>query len=61
MAEHGETAVMNWSPQQALDHYAALARKRRRHDRADYILTRNATAAGFGSEQTDRKTMEALK
>lgn len=61
MVEHGESVVMGWSPQQALDHYAALARKRRRDDRTDYILTRNATAAGFGAEKLDRSTMEALK
>ncbi len=61
MSEHGESAVMGWSPQQALDHYAALARMRRRDDRTDYALTRNAVMAGFGSEKIDKKTMEALK
>lgn len=61
MVEHTEAAVMNWSPQQALDHYAALVRKRRRDDRTEYVLTRNATAAGFGGEKIDKATMEALK
>lgn len=61
MTEHTEAAVMGWSPQQALDHYAALARKRRRDDRTDYILNRNAVMAGFGSEKIDKQTREALK
>lgn len=61
MAEHGEAAVIGWTPQQALDHYAALARKRRRDDRTDYALTRNAVMAGFGAEKIDKQTREALK
>ena len=60
MAEHGETVVMGWSPQQALDHYAALARKRRRDDRTDYILTRNAITGKEGAQAFKSMRLKGL-
>lgn len=60
MAEHGE-AALDFTPEQSLAFYGALARRKRRDDRTDYILNRNATAAGFGDRQTDEKMLKALK
>lgn len=60
MAEHGE-AALDFTPEQALAFYAALARRKRRDDLTEYLLSRNATAAGFGDTKTDQKMLKALK
>lgn len=60
MAEYGD-AALEFTPEQALAFYGALARRKRRDDLTDYVLNRNATAAGFGDEKTDRQMLKALK
>lgn len=60
MAEHGE-AALDFTPEQSLAFYAALARRKRRDDLSAYVLNRNATAAGFGDQKTDQKTVKALE
>ena len=39
----------------------AVQRRKKREDRSLYSLIRNAVAAGMGSTETDKKTLESLK
>lgn len=60
MAEYGE-AALDFTPEQSLAFYAAMARRKRRDDLTEYVLNRSATAAGFGDRKTDEKMLKALK
>lgn len=63
MHEHGRELgnVLKLTPQQLVSIYGALQRRRKREDRSLYELVRNAVAAGMGSKETDKKTLESLK
>jgi hypothetical protein len=60
MSEYGADA-MDLTPEQALAHYESMMKRKRRDDMTDYVLSRNATAAGLGSKETDKQTMKAFE